>query len=206
MADKIESQTPIRVGLVGIGNWARYGHIPAIKLLAEYELSAIYSQRPDAAEAAAAQYGFTYVAKTLDELANHPGVDLVVVLTTPTQHEEGICAAITARKAVYSEWPLTPSIGSSEELVRLANAAGIRTTVGLHRRLAPHNRYPRRPAKKRIRRKTPFCADSCQLESLPAAAAASVELDSATAEFFQHGRTFRWPLSRHALQRNRLAG
>lgn len=131
----------IRVGMVGIGNWARYGHIPVLNLLPEYKLSTIYSRRRDEAEAAVAEYGFTYVANTLDELVNHPEVDLVVVLTTAPQHEEGIRAAIAARKDVYSEWPLTPSTASSEELVRLADAAGIRTTVGLHRRLAPHNRY-----------------------------------------------------------------
>jgi predicted dehydrogenase len=137
--DKGEKQ--IRVGMVGIGNWARYGHIPVLNLLPEYELSTIYSQRRDAAEAAVAEHGFTYVANTLDELVNHPEVDLVVVLTTAPQHEKGIRAAIAARKDVYSEWPLTPSIASSEELSRLADAARIRTTVGLHRRLAPHNRY-----------------------------------------------------------------
>jgi hypothetical protein len=30
----------IRVELVGVGNWARYGHIPALKLLPEYEIVA----------------------------------------------------------------------------------------------------------------------------------------------------------------------
>jgi predicted dehydrogenase len=141
MANKGESRGPIRVGLVGIGNWARNGHIPVLSLLPHYKLSTIYSQRREAAEEAAAEYGFPYVANTLDELVNHPEVDLVVILTTAPQHEEAIRAAVAARKDVYSEWPLTPSTASSEDLVRLAHAAGVRTTVGLHRRLAPHNRY-----------------------------------------------------------------
>jgi predicted dehydrogenase len=132
---------PIRIGMVGIGNWARYGHLQVLKLLPEYELSAIYARRRDVAEAAAAEYGFQHVANTLDELVNHPEVDLVVVMTTAPQHEEGIRAAIGAGKDVYSEWPLTPSTTVSEELVRLADAAGTRTIVGTHRRLAPHNRY-----------------------------------------------------------------
>jgi hypothetical protein len=36
--------TPIRVGLVGIGSWAQHGHLRVLKLLPEYELSALYSQ------------------------------------------------------------------------------------------------------------------------------------------------------------------
>jgi predicted dehydrogenase len=127
--------------MVGVGNWAKYGHIPVLSRLPEYRLSAIHARRPGAASAAAAEYGFAHVAETLDELVSHPEVDLVVVLTPPPQHEEGVRAAIAAGKDVYSEWPLTPSPAVSEELVRLADAAGIRTFTGLHRRLAPHNRY-----------------------------------------------------------------
>ena len=34
----------IRIGIVGVGNWARYGHIPALRLLPEYELTAVSSR------------------------------------------------------------------------------------------------------------------------------------------------------------------
>jgi predicted dehydrogenase len=59
---------PIRIGIIGIGDSSKHGHLPALKLLPEYKLSAIYSKRRDAAEMAAAEYGITYVVKTLDEL------------------------------------------------------------------------------------------------------------------------------------------
>jgi predicted dehydrogenase len=136
-------QVPIRVGMVGIGNWAQHGHVRVLNLLPEYELSALYSQRREAAEAAAAKFGFRHVVGSLDELVSHPAVDLVIVLTTAPQHEEAIRATISAGKEVYCEWPLTTSTATSEELVRLADAAGVRTMTGLHRRLAPHNRYLR---------------------------------------------------------------
>jgi hypothetical protein len=76
MPDKREIRGPIRVGIVGLGNWAKYGHIPVLNLLPHYKLSTIYSQRRDAAESAVAEYGLTCVANTLDELVNHPEVDL----------------------------------------------------------------------------------------------------------------------------------
>ena len=37
-------ESRIRIGLVGVGNWARYGHIPALKLLPEYDLVAVSSR------------------------------------------------------------------------------------------------------------------------------------------------------------------
>jgi predicted dehydrogenase len=131
---------PIRVGIVGLGNWARHGHLRVLSLLPTYELTAIYSRRPDAARAVA-EYGIKHVVGSLDGLVNHPEVDLVVVLNTAPQHAHTVRTAIAAGKNVYCEWPLTPSVETSRELVRLAAAADVRTVVGLQRRLAPHNRY-----------------------------------------------------------------
>ena len=97
--------------------------------------------RADAARAAATEYGIKHVVDSLDALVRHPEVDLVLVLNTAPQHADTVRAAIAAGKDVYCEWPLTPSVETSKELVRLADAAGVRTVVGLQRRLAPHNRY-----------------------------------------------------------------
>lgn len=135
------ASTPIRVGLVGIGNWAMHGHIRVLSLLPEYQISAIYSQRQESARAVAAELGIPHVAESLEDLVNHPQVDLVIVLTTAPQHEHAVRAAISAKKDVYCEWPLTTRTSTSEELTLLAKAAGVRHIVGLQRRHAPHNRY-----------------------------------------------------------------
>jgi len=137
------SRRPIRIGLVGFGNWARHGHVRVLGLLPEYELSAIYSQRAPAAAEGAQQYGFRHVVDSLDALVNHPDVDLVVVLTTAPQHEEAVRAAIAAGKDVYCEWPLTLNARLARELEAAARAKGVRHVVGLQRRTAPHTRYLR---------------------------------------------------------------
>ena len=41
----MEDKDRIRVGLVGVGGWGRYGHIPALRLLPEYEIIAVASRR-----------------------------------------------------------------------------------------------------------------------------------------------------------------
>jgi predicted dehydrogenase len=133
----------IRVGVVGLGHWSEYGHLPSLKLLPEYELTAIYSRSQEKAAALVARHGFKYAAASLQELVSHPEVDLVLVLTPAFQHEEGIRAAIAAGKDVYCEWPLTPDTALSRELLALADKAGVRTIVGLQRRLNPGYRHVR---------------------------------------------------------------
>ncbi|WP_213879263.1 Gfo/Idh/MocA family oxidoreductase [Pseudomonas sp. dw_358] len=132
---------PIRVGIVGVGNWARHGHLRVLNLLPQYRLQAVYSENRERAQAAAAQYQIAEVADSLDALVNNPDVDLVVVANTAPQHEQTVRAAIGAGKDVYCEWPLTTTTADSAKLLRLANAAGVRHIVGLQRRHAPHNRY-----------------------------------------------------------------
>jgi predicted dehydrogenase len=133
----------IRVGVIGLGHWSEYGHLPSLKLLPDYELTAVYSRSQEKAASLVARHGFKYAASSLQELVSHPEVDLVLVLTPAFQHEEGIRAAIDAGKDVYCEWPLTPSTSLSRELLALADKAGVRTIVGLQRRLNPGYRYVR---------------------------------------------------------------
>ena len=131
----------IRVGLIGAGTWAEYGHMPSLALLPDFELTAVYSCSAHKAQALAARHGIACPVTSLQELVQHPEVNLVLVLNQAPQHEAAIRAAIAAGKDVYSEWPLTTSTAVSTELAALAEQAGVRHVVGLQRRLAPSYRY-----------------------------------------------------------------
>ena len=131
----------IRVGIIGAGNWASFGHIPALQLLPDYEVTVVQSRRKEVATAIAAQFGIPYVADTPEEVTNHPEVDLVAILTIAPLHADGIRAAIAAGKDVYSEWPFTLNTETAKELLVLARDAKAKHIIGLQRRLAPTNRY-----------------------------------------------------------------
>jgi predicted dehydrogenase len=133
----------IRVGVVGVGNWANHGHLRVLDLLPDYEVIAVQARRRDAAAAAAAAYGIPHVVDTVEDLVAMPELDMVLVLNTAPQHAETVRAAIAAGKDVYCEWPLTVSSEIAEALLQQARDAGVRHIVGLQRRLAPHNRYVR---------------------------------------------------------------
>ena len=41
----MKDQKKIRLGLIGVGNWALFAHVRVLRLLPEYEIVTIYSQR-----------------------------------------------------------------------------------------------------------------------------------------------------------------
>jgi predicted dehydrogenase len=118
-----KSAAKIRVGIVGVGNWARYGHIPALRLLPDYEIVAVSSRREEMASVIAREFFIPHAFDDALKLVNHPDVDLVAVLTPAPQHAAVVMQSIAAGKDVYCEWPLTTNTEDSEELLQLAEEA-----------------------------------------------------------------------------------
>ncbi len=125
----------VRVGLVGVGNWARYGHIPALRLLPDYEIVAVSSRQRATADEIAKTFNIAHAFDNAAQLVTHPDIDLVVALPPAPQHAAVVRAAIEAGKDVYCVWPLTTSTHDSEALLKMAEAAHVRHVVGLQRRL-----------------------------------------------------------------------
>ena len=128
-------QKPIRVGLVGVGNWATYGHIPALRLLPEYEIVAVCSRSIEKATALAKQFDIERAFSRLEDMVKLADLDLVAVLSPAPEHSRIVRAVIAAGKDVYCEWPLTTNTKDSQELLLLAQEAGVRHFVGLQRTL-----------------------------------------------------------------------
>lgn len=139
-----ENATPkVRVGIVGVGHWARYGHIPALRFLQGYEIVAVSSRRSSTAQETAKVFQIARAFADYRDLVCHPEVDMVIVLPPAPFHAEVVNAAISAGKDVYCEWPLTTNTADSKQLLRRANDAGVRHLVGLQRRLGPSTLYLR---------------------------------------------------------------
>jgi predicted dehydrogenase len=126
-----------------VGGWAKYGHIPALQSLEEFEIVAVASRRKETAEEYATKFNISHAFGDEQSLITHPDVDLVVILVPAPEHARLVKAAIAAGKDIYSEWPLTTKTSDSEELLALAEAKGVRHIVGLQRRLGPSARYTR---------------------------------------------------------------
>jgi len=133
----------VGVGLVGVGNWGRYGHIPALCLLPEYEFVAVSSRSAERAAQLAAEHTIPHHFANMHDLVTHPEVDLVVVLPPAPEHAAVVKAACDAGKDVYCEWPLSTNTPDSEALLALVQSTGSRHVVGLQRTVGASFRYLR---------------------------------------------------------------
>jgi predicted dehydrogenase len=136
----------IRVGVVGANpdrSWAARAHVPALRALPEYELTAVATSRRETAEAAAAAFGAAHAFGDARALAESPDVDLVVVTVRVPAHFELVGAALSAGKHVHCEWPLARTTADAETMVKLAADAGVHTSIGLQARFSPVVRHAR---------------------------------------------------------------
>jgi predicted dehydrogenase len=136
----------IGVGVIGASpgpfSWAASAHIPALRALPGYELRAVSTSRRESAAAAESAYGVPAYDNAFRLIA-HPGIDLVVVAVKVTQHAELVSEALAAGKMVYTEWPLAVDLDQAAELAAKAEAAGVRTVIGLQGRYAPAVQHAR---------------------------------------------------------------
>ncbi|GAA1321224.1 Gfo/Idh/MocA family protein [Pseudonocardia xinjiangensis] len=133
----------IGVGIIGASpgptSWAANVHVPALQALSAYELRAVSTSRRASADAAAATFGVDAFDNAAD-LITHPDVDLVVVAVKVPEHHALVSAALAAGRMVYSEWPLGTDLAQARDLAARADAAGVRTAVGLQSRFVPEVR------------------------------------------------------------------
>ncbi len=137
---------PIKVGIIGVHpdkGWATTAHIPALKGLSDFRLTAISHNNLDIATAAAGKFGVPYAMGTAEELVASPDVDLVVIAVKVTRHKELVTKAIAAGKAVFSEWPLGMNLADAVAMRDFARSKGVATTIGLQTRAAPPFAYAR---------------------------------------------------------------
>jgi len=136
----------IRVGIVGANpsrGFASIAHIPALKALAEFEISAVCTTRQDSADAAAKHFGVPLAFCDAEKLARHPDVDLVTVSVKVPDHYVPVMAAIEAGKHVYCEWPLGRDADEAARMLDAARGKGIRHAVGLQGQMSPAICYAR---------------------------------------------------------------
>jgi predicted dehydrogenase len=134
----------IRVGIIGASpdrGWAVTAHIPALRTLPDYEITAVGTSRAESAREAAQQFGVPHAFTDPAELAGHPDVDLVTVTVKVPAHARLIDAALAAGKHVYTEWPLALDTGEARALLATAEKAGVRHIIGVQARYSPVLNY-----------------------------------------------------------------
>lgn len=128
----------LRIGLIGTGFMGKahvFGFATAQKVFDlpyRIELHTVADITQEAADRAAADFGFAHAAADWRSLISDPEIDLVDITAPNALHKEMALAAISAGKHVYCEKPLAPLAADAREMAQAAAARGIKTQVGFN--------------------------------------------------------------------------
>ncbi|MFZ4483269.1 MAG: Gfo/Idh/MocA family protein [Chthoniobacterales bacterium] len=129
---------PLQVGVIGAGWWATSAHIPAILAHPRAELLAVQCRTQEKADRVAADFGSAHAFAGYEQLLDLPGLDAVVIATTPNVHYEQARAALERGKHVLLEKPMTFTAAEARELCDLAEAKGVQLVISCPWHYTPH--------------------------------------------------------------------
>lgn len=138
MTSSAPGHAPLRVGLIGAGDMARY-HLPAWRLVPGVEVVAICARHLERAQARADEFGIPAAYDDPRAMLEREHLDIVDILTWRESHVELCLLAAEFGADVLCQKPLAPSYAEAQAL-SAALAGRVRLMVHENRRFAPHYR------------------------------------------------------------------
>lgn len=130
-------QSPLRIGVLGAGPIAQFGHFEACAKASNAELYAICDVAEDLAERMAITHDAGHVFTDYDAMLADPNVDGVIVATSDPFHVPMSIKALEAGKAVLSEKPLGINVEDVLHLEAAVERTGGYLQVGHMKRFDP---------------------------------------------------------------------
>lgn len=133
----------IRVGLIGVGTFAKGYHLPNLrKLSGRFELHAIASRTGSRSMQLAESSGASYVTTRSEDILEDSDIDAVIVATRHDLHAQLTLAALKAGKHVFVEKPLTINDREIDALEQYYSDSSLLNKpillTGYNRRFSPH--------------------------------------------------------------------
>ena len=129
---------PVRVGLVGAGNFATATLLPAMKKVTGVDFVGVCTATGMKGHNVGKRFGFAYCTTDENELLGDPDINVVVIATRHNLHATQALRALNAGKRVFCEKPLALNEEDLLEIVRtVSNQAKLPLAVGYNRRFAP---------------------------------------------------------------------
>lgn len=126
-----------RLGVIGAGFMAQLAHLPSLAAVAECEIAALATHRPDVGAALAARYGIPTVYSDYQALIADPTLEAIACIQPYHQHYRLGQAVLSAGKALFTEKPMVTRLDEGRVLVDLAERRGLVYGVGFMKRFDP---------------------------------------------------------------------
>jgi UDP-N-acetyl-2-amino-2-deoxyglucuronate dehydrogenase len=126
-ASSSSSSHPLGFGIIGVGMIADF-HAQAIAHTRGGKLIGVASRNSDNARAFADKHKLPFATTSVDELLARPDIHVICVTTPSGAHLEPALAAVRAGKHLVVEKPIEINTQRADELLRAADAAGVRVS------------------------------------------------------------------------------
>ena len=125
-----------RIGLMGCGMVAQYGHIPAIQTVPGLRLHALFDPNEKNLRETQAKFGIPH-AFTDEEAFFKSGLDGVSITSPAPCHHANVMQAAAHRLPVLCEKPLATNRAEAEQMIAAMKAAGVSLYSGFCYRFSP---------------------------------------------------------------------
>ncbi len=130
--------TPLRVGVVGLGEVAQVVHLPVLEALSDlYEVAAICDLSPMLRKHVGDRYGINRRYDDVSTMVQDVPLDCVLVLTSDEFHSEAVLVALDAGLHVLVEKPMCLAPSEARAIIEARDRSGCVVMVGYMRRFAP---------------------------------------------------------------------
>lgn len=130
----------LRVGLVGLGTWARSGHLPVYlgtRLQSVLDVVALCSRSKDKAGQWCQKYGIAQSYDDFSEMLNKADLDVAVICTPDSIHTEYVLQSLDAGCHVLVEKPLATSTEECKSIIEKTQETDREVIVLYHKRSDP---------------------------------------------------------------------
>lgn len=133
----------LRIGVVGAGNIARHGHLPAYKQCSNCVPVAVCDLDLDRAKQLAADFGIEEVYSSVEEMLEKANIDAVDICTWNNAHAPVLIAAANAGKHVMCEKPLAMNLSDALLMEKAVKDNDIVFFLAVPSRFGYENMYAR---------------------------------------------------------------
>lgn len=125
----------LKLGIIGLGDIAKKAYLPVLSKQADVEFY-LFTRNTDVLTEISNQYRFPHIHSSLTSLIES-GIKGAFVHSSTESHEQIVRELLENGIHVYVDKPITNHLGSTKELVELAERKGLILMTGFNRRFAP---------------------------------------------------------------------
>ncbi|MDI6782626.1 MAG: Gfo/Idh/MocA family oxidoreductase, partial [bacterium] len=129
-----KSNATVKIGIIGCGTVAGYGHLPTVANHPDCELYAIAEVDKKRVNEIGDKYSIPQARRFLkyQEMLSLPELEAVTVSTRVEQHHQVTINAAKANKHIFCEKPIAQTVAQGWKMVEAAKKANVFLLINLH--------------------------------------------------------------------------